>query len=40
MYIYIYLYFAWDSLHARLSSHYKAYKKEKYKRIKAHRKSA
>ena len=28
----------WDSLHARLNSHYKAYKK-KYKKIKAYRKS-
>ena len=31
----------WDSLHARLNSHYKAwsYKKKKYKKIKAYRKS-
>ena len=31
----------WDSLHARLNSHYKAlsYKKKKYEKIKAYRKS-
>ena len=34
-------FFNWDSLHARLNSHYKAwsYKKKKHKKIKAHRKS-
>ena len=33
--------FNWDSLHARLNSHYKAwsYKKKKHKKIKAYRKS-
>ena len=37
--IFFYIY-NWDSLHARLSSHYKAwsYKKKKHKKIKAHRK--
>ena len=37
----IYLFFNWDSLHARLNSHYEAssYKKNKYKKIKAYRKS-
>ena len=36
-----FFFFNWDSLHARLNSHYKAwsYKKKKYKKIKAHRKS-
>ena len=31
------LFFNWESLHARLNSHYKAwsYKKKKYKKIKA-----
>ena len=31
----------WDSLHARLNSHYKAwsYKKKKHKKIRAYRKS-
>ena len=34
-------FFNWDSLHARLNSHYEAwsYKKKKYEKIKAHRKS-
>ena len=34
------LFLNWDSLHARLKSHYKAwnYKKKKYKKIKAYRK--
>ena len=34
-------FFNWDSLHARLSSHYEArsYKKKKYKKVKACRKS-
>ena len=34
-------FFNWDSLHARLNSHYKAwsYKKKKHKKIKAYRKS-
>ena len=34
-------FFNWDSLHARLNSHYKAWgnKKKKYKKIKAYRKS-
>ena len=34
-------FFFWDSLHARLDSHYKAwsYKKKKYKKIKAYKKS-
>ena len=34
-------FFNWDSLHARLDSHYKAwsYKKKKHKKITAHRKS-
>ena len=34
-------FFNWDSLHARLSSHYKAwsYKKKKHKKIKSYRKS-
>ena len=34
-------FFNWDSLHARLISHYKAwgYKKKKHKKIKANRKS-
>ena len=38
----IYLFFNWDSLHARLNSHYEAwsYKKKKHKKIKAYRKSA
>ena len=33
--------FNWDSLHARVNSHYEAwsYKKKKYKKIKAYRKS-
>ena len=33
-------FFNWDSLHARLNSHYKAwsYKKKKHKKIKAYRK--
>ena len=37
---FIYVY-SWDSLHARLNSHYKAwsYKKKKHKKIKAYRKS-
>ena len=35
-------FFNWDSLHARLNSHYEAwsYKKKKHKKIKAYRKSA
>ena len=35
------LFFNWDSLHARLNSHYKAwsYKKKEHKKIKAYRKS-
>ena len=35
------LFFNWDSLHARLNSHYKAwsYKKKKHKKIKANSKS-
>ena len=34
-------FFNWDSLHARLNSHYKAwnYKKKKHKKMKAYRKS-
>ena len=34
------IFFNWDSLHARLNSHYKAwsYKKKKHKKIKAYRK--
>ena len=34
-------FFNWDSLHARLNSHYKAwsYKKKKHKKIKVYRKS-
>ena len=34
-------FFNWDSLHARLNSHYEAwrYKKKKYEKIRAHRKS-
>ena len=37
----IFLKFNWDTLHARLNSHYKAwiYKKKKHKKIKAYRKS-
>ena len=37
----IFFFFNWDSLHARLNSHYKAwsYKKKKHKKITAHRKS-
>ena len=37
----LYFFFNWDSLHARLNSHDKAwsYKKKKYKKIKAYRKS-
>ena len=41
-YFFIFLFFFnWDSLHARLNSHYKAwsYKKKKHKKIKAYRKS-
>ena len=36
-----FFFFDWDSLHARLNSHYKAwsYKKKKHKKIKAYRKS-
>ena len=36
----LYLFFNWDSLHARLNSDYKAwkYKKKKHKKIKAYRK--
>ena len=40
--LFIYLFICnWDSLHERLSNHYKAcsYKKKKYKKIKAYRKS-
>ena len=35
------LFFNWDSLYARLNSHYKAwsYKKKKHKKIKGYRKS-
>ena len=35
------LFFNWDSLHARLNSHYEVwrYKKKKHKKIRAHRKS-
>ena len=44
LYIYIlyYIYINWDSRHAKLSSHYESwsYKKKKYKKIKAFRKSA
>ena len=38
---YFFLFFDWDSLHARLNNHYKAwsYKKKNYKKIKAYRKS-
>ena len=34
-------YFNWDSLHARLDSHYnsRSYKKKKYKKVKAYMKS-
>ena len=34
-------FFNWDSLHARLNSHYEewSYKKKEYKKIRAHRKS-
>ena len=34
------LFFNWDSLHARLNSHYEVwrYKKKKHKKIRAHRK--
>ena len=34
-------FFNWDSLHARLNSHYEAwsYKKKKHKKIRVHRKS-
>ena len=37
----VFLFFYWDSLHARLNSHYKArsYKKKKHKNMKAYRKS-
>ena len=37
----IFFFLNWDSLHARLNSHYKAwsYKKKKHKKIKAHKKS-
>ena len=37
------LFFNWDSLHARLNSHYEAlwnYEKKKYKKIKAYKNSA
>ena len=36
-----YIFFNWDSLHARLNIHYKAwsYKKKKHKKITAYRKS-
>ena len=36
-----YFFFNWDSLHKRLSSHYKActYKKKKHKKVKAYKKS-
>ena len=36
-----FLFFNWDSLHARLNSHYDAwsYKKKKQKKVKAYRKS-
>ena len=40
-YIYIYIFFNWDSPHARLNSHYEAwsYKKRSTKRIIGYRKS-
>ena len=36
-----FIFLNWDSLHARLNSHYEAwsYKKKKHKKIRAHRKS-
>ena len=36
-----FIFFNWDSLHARLNSHYKtwSYKKKNHKKIRAHRKS-
>ena len=38
---FIYLFFNWISIHARLNSHYEAwrYKKKKHKKVKAYRKS-
>ena len=40
-YFLLFFFFNWDSLHARLNSHYKAcnYKKKTHKNIKAYRKS-
>ena len=39
--MFIYIFFNWYSLHARLSSHYEAwsYKKKKHKKVKTYRKS-
>ena len=39
--LFIYFFFNWDSLNAKLSNHYKAwnYKKKKHKKIEAHQKS-
>ena len=39
--IFTIIFFDWDSLHARLNSHYKAwsYKKKKHRKIKAYRNS-
>ena len=34
-----FLFFNWDSLHARLNNHYKAWSYKKKKKIKAYRKS-
>ena len=41
LYVVMYYFFNWDSLHARLNNHYKAwsYKKNKRKKIKTYRKS-
>ena len=41
LYVVMYYFLNWDSLHARLNNHYKAwsYKKNKRKKIKTYRKS-
>ena len=41
VFLFLFFFFNWDSFHARLNSHYKAwsYKKKKHKKIKAQRKS-
>ena len=41
VFVFVFVFFNWDSLHARLNSHYNgwSYKKKKHKKIKAYRKS-